>query len=101
VPVLGIVENMSYFLCDNCGTRHEIFGHGGAREEAEKLGVPFLGEVPLDKEVRLRSDSGEPVTVSLPDSLHAAIFRDIAGKLWQGLSGGGAARKPPRIVVEN
>jgi ATP-binding protein involved in chromosome partitioning len=101
VPVLGIVENMSYFVCDKCGTRHEVFGHGGAREEAARLGVPFLGEVPLDKEVRLRSDSGEPVTVSLPDSMHAAIFRDMARQLWERLSGGSAARKPPRIVVEN
>jgi ATP-binding protein involved in chromosome partitioning len=101
VPVLGIVENMSYFVCDKCGARHEIFGHGGAREEAQKLGAPFLGEVPLDKEVRLRSDAGEPVTASLPDSLHAAIYRDIARQLWQGLTGGDAARKPPRIIVEN
>ena len=101
VPVLGIVENMSYFVCDKCGTRHEIFGHGGARDEAQKLGVPFLGEVPLDREVRLRSDAGEPVTVSLPESLHAAIYRDMASQLWQGLAGPGAARQPPRIIVEN
>ncbi len=58
VPVLGIVENMSYFVCNACGARHEIFGHGGARAEAEKLGVPFLGEVPLDAELRQRSDLG-------------------------------------------
>ncbi len=101
VPVLGIVENMSYFVCSKCGERHEIFGHGGARAEAESIGVPFLGEVPLDKEVRLRSDAGEPITVSLPQSLHATIYRDIASQLWAGLSGGSAVRTPPRIVVEN
>ena len=101
VPVLGIVENMSYFTCDKCGERHDIFGHGGARAEAERIGVPFLGEVPLDKEVRIRSDSGEPVVVSLPQSAHAAIYKDIAKLVWQQLEGGKSARPAPRIVVEN
>lgn len=101
VPVLGIVENMSYFVCDHCGTRHEIFGHGGARAEAEKLGVPFLGEVPLDKELRLRSDRGEPVVATLPDSLHAAIYRDIARQVWAAVEGGAGSRPAPRIVVES
>ena len=66
VPVLGIVENMSYFVCTKCGERHEIFGHGGARDEARRLGVPFLGAVPLDTNLRLRSDAGEPVVASEP-----------------------------------
>ena len=101
VPVIGIVENMSYFICTKCGERHEIFGHGGARDEAEKLGVPFLGEVPLDKEIRLRSDIGEPVVATLPDSAHAAIYRDIARQVWASLQGGGLARPAPRFVVEN
>jgi ATP-binding protein involved in chromosome partitioning len=101
VPVIGIVENMSYFICTKCGERHEIFGHGGARDEAERLSVPFLGEVPLDMEVRLRSDRGEPVVATLPDSLHAAIYRDIARQVWASLQGGGLARPAPRIVVEN
>ncbi len=101
VPVIGIAENMSYFVCTKCGERHEIFGHGGAREEAERLGVPFLGEIPLDKEVRLRSDRGEPVTATQPDSLHAAIYRDIARQVWTSLQGGGLARPAPRIVVED
>ena len=101
VPVLGIVENMSYFICTKCGERHEIFGHGGAREEAERLAVPFLGEVPLDTEVRLRSDRGEPVVACLPDSLHAAIYRDIARQVWASLEGGGLSRPAPRFVVEN
>jgi ATP-binding protein involved in chromosome partitioning len=101
VPVIGIVENMSYFLCSTCGTRHEIFGHGGAREEAEKLAVPFLGEVPLDQELRERSDSGRPVVVSAPDSLHSAIYRDMAAKVWHSVSAAAAARRPaPRIIVE-
>jgi ATP-binding protein involved in chromosome partitioning len=101
VPVAGIVENMSYFVCSKCGTRHEIFGHGGAREEAARLGVPFLGEVPLDTEVRLRSDQGEPVVEYMPDSLHAAVYRDIARQVWVGLEGGELGRPAPRIVVED
>ena len=100
VPVIGIVENMSYFVCNKCGERHEIFGHGGAKEEASRIGVPFLGEIPLDKEVRLRSDSGEPVVATQPDSLHAAIFRDVARQVWAALQTGGLARPAPRIVVE-
>jgi ATP-binding protein involved in chromosome partitioning len=82
VPLLGIVENMSYFLCPDCGGRHDIFGHGGARAEAEKLGVPFLGEVPLDMAIRINSDAGTPVTVTDPEGPHAAIYRDIASKVW-------------------
>jgi ATP-binding protein involved in chromosome partitioning len=101
VPVIGIVENMSYFLCPTCGTRHEIFGHGGARAEADKLDVPFLGEVPLDQELRERSDSGRPVVVSAPDSVHSGIYRDMAAKVWHAVSGAAAARRPaPRIIVE-
>ena len=71
VPVLGIVENMSYFLCPHCGGRTDIFAHGGARHEAERLGVPFLGEVPLDLQIRLTSDSGEPIVVADPQGEHA------------------------------
>jgi ATP-binding protein involved in chromosome partitioning len=100
VPVIGIVENMSYFVCTKCGERHEIFGHGGARDEAARIGVPFLGEIPLDKDVRLRSDSGEPVVATRPDSLHAAIYRDVARHVWAALEAGGLSRPAPRIVVE-
>ncbi|MGB3864771.1 MAG: Mrp/NBP35 family ATP-binding protein, partial [Xanthobacteraceae bacterium] len=78
VPVLGIVENMSYFQCPQCGTRSDIFGHGGARHEAERLGVPFLGEVPLHMSIRATSDAGTPVMVSEPGGPHAAIYRAIA-----------------------
>ncbi len=102
VPILGIIENMSYFLCPNCGSRSDIFGHGGAREEAERLGVEFLGEVPLHMDIREKSDSGRPVVVSDPEGPHAAIFRDIAAKVWAGIEGakGGSARAMPKIVVE-
>src|SRR6201988_3448206 len=64
VPVLGIIENMSYFLCPHCGARSEVFAHGGARAEAQKFGVPFLGEVPLDIAIREQSDAGRPVTAA-------------------------------------
>ena len=100
VPLLGIVENMSSFICTKCGTSHDIFGHGGAKTEAQKLGVPFLGEVPLDMEVRLRSDQGEPIVTSLPDSKHAAIYRDIARQVWATLSSGSLSRPAPQIVNE-
>jgi ATP-binding protein involved in chromosome partitioning len=101
VPVLGIVENMSYFLCPSCGTRSEIFGHGGARREAEKLGVPFLGEVPLDLAIRETSDSGRPVVATDPDGAHAAIYRGIAAKVWAQVNAGGApTRQAPKIVIE-
>jgi ATP-binding protein involved in chromosome partitioning len=98
VPVLGIVENMSYFLCPHCGERSEIFGHGGARREAERLGVPFLGEVPLDMEIREKSDSGLPVVATAPDGAHAKIYREIAARVRDGLAG--ASRPAPKIVIE-
>jgi ATP-binding protein involved in chromosome partitioning len=101
VPILGIIENMSYFICPGCGDRHEIFGHGGARAEAQRLGVPFLGEVPLDAHLRERSDAGEPIVASEPESSHAAVFRNIAAKLWAAVEGEEGGRKsPPRIVIE-
>ncbi|HEY7845912.1 MAG TPA: iron-sulfur cluster carrier protein ApbC [Bradyrhizobium sp.] len=87
VPVLGIVENMSYFQCPHCGTRSDIFGHGGARHEAERLGVPFLGEVPLHMAIRETSDAGNPVVVSEPNGPHAAIYRAIGAKVREQLSG--------------
>ncbi|MCP3467270.1 Mrp/NBP35 family ATP-binding protein [Bradyrhizobium sp. CCGUVB23] len=81
VPVLGIVENMSYFQCPQCGTKSDIFGHGGARHEAEKLAVPFLGEIPLHMAIRETSDAGKPVVDSEPNGPHAAIYRAIAGQI--------------------
>jgi ATP-binding protein involved in chromosome partitioning len=87
VPVLGIVENMSYFECPHCGTRSDIFGHGGARHEAERLGVPFLGEIPLHMSIRATSDAGTPVVASEPDGPHAAIYRAIGAKVRDQLKG--------------
>jgi len=91
VPVLGIIENMSYFQCPHCGTQSDIFGHGGARHEAERLGVPFLGEIPLHMAIRTTSDSGTPVVESEPNGAHAAIFRAIAAKVRDQLKGAIAA----------
>jgi ATP-binding protein involved in chromosome partitioning len=100
VPVLGIVENMSYFLCPSCGTRADIFGHGGARQEAERLGVPFLGEVPLHMAIREKSDAGLPVVATEPDSSHAQIYRDIAAKVQDQIKSGSLSRAAPKIVIE-
>jgi ATP-binding protein involved in chromosome partitioning len=100
VPVLGVVENMSYFLCPECGTRSDIFSHGGARHEAERLGVPFLGEVPLHMTIREKSDAGLPVVATEPDGPHAKIYRDIAVKVLAQIKGGAAGRAAPKIVIE-
>jgi ATP-binding protein involved in chromosome partitioning len=98
VPLLGVVENMSYFLCPHCGQRTDVFSHGGARREAEKLGVPFLGEVPLDIVIRANSDDGRPVVASLPESTHARAFLEIARRVADTLAVGAPGAKPaPRI----
>jgi ATP-binding protein involved in chromosome partitioning len=91
VPVLGIIENMSYFQCPHCGTQSDIFGHGGARHEAERLAVPFLGEIPLHMSIRAMSDSGTPVVESEPNGPHAAIYRAIGAKVRDQLQGAIAA----------
>ena len=98
VPVLGIVENMSTFVCPQCGTRSDIFGHGGARREAERLCVPFLGEVPLDIAIREKSDSGSPVVATAPESPHAEYYRKIAMRVRDGLAV--SSRPAPKIVIE-
>jgi ATP-binding protein involved in chromosome partitioning len=101
VPVLGVVENMSYFLCPKCGERSDIFSHGGARKEADRLGVPFLGEVPLDMAIREKSDAGLPVVATEPDGPLAKVYRDIAAKVWEQIKpGAGGARVAPKIVIE-
>src|SRR5581483_10422197 len=100
VPVLGVVENMSYFLCPQCGTRSDIFGHGGARHEAERLNVPFLGEVPLDMTIRETSDAGSPVVASQPEGPHAKVYRAIAQGVRDRLNGRSGARPAPKIVIE-
>jgi ATP-binding protein involved in chromosome partitioning len=102
VPVLGIIENMSYFLCPDCGGRHDIFGHGGARAEAERLGVPFLGEIPLTMKIRETSDAGTPVVVSDPEGAVAGIYKDIATKVVAGIQQSAASqdRAAPKIVFD-
>jgi ATP-binding protein involved in chromosome partitioning len=100
VPVLGLIENMSYFLCPSCGTRSDIFGHGGAELEAQKLGLPFLGGVPLHMDIRERSDSGRPIVATASDSPQALIYREIAAKVWGEVQkAAGAAEKAPDLMV--
>ena len=98
VPILGIIENMSYYLCPSCGTRSDIFGHGGARDEALKLGVPFLGEIPLHMDIRAKSDTGKPVTATMPDSQHAQTFREIAAKVWAEVERAKGTLTPPPVI---
>lgn len=98
VPILGIVENMSVFVCPNCGYESHIFAHGGARRVAETLDVPFLGEIPLVASIRETSDVGIPITVHEPDSREAAAFLSIAERVAAALSA--PVRPPPRIVME-
>ncbi|KLK93335.1 sodium:proton antiporter [Microvirga vignae] len=100
IPILGIIENMATFVCPHCGQTSHIFGHGGAREEAERLDVPFLGEVPLNMTIRELSDAGRPVAATDPGGPHAKIYKDMAQQVWTALSGGAAARPAPRIVIE-
>jgi ATP-binding protein involved in chromosome partitioning len=101
VPVLGLVENMSTFICPHCGEPSNIFGHGGARAEAARLGVPFLGEVPLTLAIRETSDEGRPMVATDPSSAGAAAFREIAANALAELERSkGATRQAPRIVVE-
>ncbi len=97
VPVLGIIENMSYHVCSNCGHREEIFAHGGARRAAEDLDAPFLGEVPLDLKIRETSDEGAPITVQDPGSPHSAAYLEIARKIWEKL--GAHKKATPRISM--
>ena len=102
VPVLGIIENMSTFVCPNCGHETHVFSHGGAKREADKLGMEFLGEIPLDLEIRETSDSGRPIVVSNPESPHAEAYMAIAARLWTKVAAGleGGARQAPKIVMQ-
>lgn len=101
VPVFGLVENMSYFSCPHCGERTEIFSHGGAHREADRLGMDFLGEVPLHVDIRETSDGGTPIVVSKPESEHAKVYREIADKVWAKVEReiGERAESKPRIVI--
>ncbi|MGJ0505518.1 MAG: Mrp/NBP35 family ATP-binding protein [Methylocystis sp.] len=97
-PILGVIENMSYFLCPHCGGRSEIFAHGGARHDAEQMGVPFLGEAPLDIKIRETSDAGRPVVGAEPDSPQAAVYLNLAAKV-KTLLETQKQRAAPKIVV--
>src|SRR5690606_15312692 len=101
VPVLGLVENMSYFVCPHCGGRSEIFGHGGARDTADKLDMDFLGEIPLHIAIRETSDAGRPIVATQPESPQARAYMELAARVAEKLEAlrSGGARKPPRIVV--
>jgi ATP-binding protein involved in chromosome partitioning len=99
VPILGLIENMSYYVCPHCGHRDNIFDHGGARRTAEELGAEFLGEIPLDLKIRETSDGGHPIVAALPDSPHAQAYRTLASRLWEKLEKGG--RTAPRISIGN
>ena len=98
VPVLGLIENMSLFVCPHCGTATHLFGHGGARLEAQKLGVPFLGEIPLLLDIRETSDAGTPIVAQAPDSPAGHAYAEIADRLWASLAG--VRSEGPRITME-
>ena len=102
VPVFGLIENMSYFTCPKCGERSEIFSHGGAKIEADRLGIDFLGEIPLDIIIRETSDGGRPIVVSEPESEHALTYRAIADKVWEKIehSPSDEAASAPKIVIQ-
>jgi len=98
VPILGIVENMSYFACPACGHRTDVFAHGGARQEAARLGVPFLGEIPLDIRIRETSDSGFPIVAAEPSGTIANAYQAVASAVLESLPG--SRPQGPRIVIE-
>jgi ATP-binding protein involved in chromosome partitioning len=100
IPLLGLIENMSSFCCPSCNRVTPIFGHGGARIEAEMRGIPFLGEIPLDIQIRETSDDGRPIVATEPDSVHARHYVDIARNLWSAVSLGIASKPAPCIVIE-
>jgi ATP-binding protein involved in chromosome partitioning len=101
VPVLGLVENMSFYCCPKCGHRADIFGHGGAKTEAARLGTEFLGEIPLLLDIRLASDAGTPIAASAPESDAAKAYGTLAARVWEKVSGATVARSSgPRIVID-
>jgi ATP-binding protein involved in chromosome partitioning len=101
VPVLGLVENMSFYCCPNCGHRADIFGHGGAKAEAAHLGAEFLGEIPLLLDIRVASDAGTPISALTPDSDAARAYGSLAARVWEKVSGSSVARSSgPRIIIQ-
>ncbi|MBY0510498.1 MAG: Mrp/NBP35 family ATP-binding protein [Rhodospirillaceae bacterium] len=101
VPILGIIENMSYYLCPKCGNRDDIFDHGGAHRTADELNADFLGEIPLDLKIRMTSDGGTPIVAAEPESPHAKAYMTIAQRIWDKLNGaaGQTQRKAPTISM--
>lgn len=100
IPILGLIENMASFCCPACNHVTPIFGHGGARLDAEKRGIPFLGEIPLDMAIRQTSDEGRPIVATDPEGVHAKHYIGIARQLWTSITTGAAVRPAPRIVIE-
>jgi ATP-binding protein involved in chromosome partitioning len=100
IPLLGLIENMSSFCCPACNRLTPIFGHGGARQEAERRGIPYLGEIPLDIKIRETSDDGRPIVAIEPEGVHARHYIDIAREIWRAVSTGAASRPAPRIIIE-
>jgi ATP-binding protein involved in chromosome partitioning len=100
IPLLGLIENMSSFCCPACNRLTPIFGQGGARQEAEHRGIPYLGEIPLDIKIRETSDDGRPIVATEPEGVHARHYIDIAREIWTAVSTGAASRPAPRIVIE-
>ena len=102
VPILGIIENMSYFICPDCGSRHDVFSTGGAEKEAAKLDVAFLGGIPLDMTIRQTSDAGEPIVATQPENPHSKAYSSIALKIWDSLEGQNAEGPAniPAIIIE-
>ncbi len=98
VPILGIIENMSTFICPKCGEQSDIFGHGGARDESTRLNVPFLGEIPLHMDIRTNSDGGTPITVTQPDGVHATLYKQIADEVLNRLNA--ETNDRPQLVFE-
>lgn len=100
IPILGVIENMSGFCCPACNKVTSIFGHGGARKEAEKIGAPFLGEIPLHMDIRTMSDEGRPVVATEPGGHHAGIYVNVARQVWHAIESGAGSKPAPRIVIE-
>ncbi len=100
IPLLGLIENMSSFCCPTCNHVTPIFGHGGARRDAETRGIPYLGEIPLDIQIRETSDDGRPIVAIEPASVHAMRYIDIARDVWTAVASGAASKPAPRIVIE-
>jgi ATP-binding protein involved in chromosome partitioning len=100
VPLLGLIENMSSFCCPACNRATPIFGHGGARDEADRLGIPFLGEIPLDLQIRATSDDGRPIVATDPENPRARHYIECARRIWTTVASGAAGKPAPRIVFE-